>query len=86
VVFFFLHPSLLDFQRAMKKRRKRNNEETLFKETEIPSDNQKRMPQDGIEPLVMGEAFERNLRIADEAGIIGQYRVQEAKLGPQFGV
>ena len=33
-VFFFLHPSILDFQRAMKKRKKRNNVETLFGVTE----------------------------------------------------
>jgi hypothetical protein len=74
-VFFFLHPSLLDFQRAMKERRKRNNVETLFGAGEIPSDNQIRTLLDGIEPLAMGEVFERNLRIADGAGIIEGYRV-----------
>ncbi|MDR1637956.1 MAG: hypothetical protein LBR93_11540, partial [Treponema sp.] len=54
-VFFFLHPSLLDFQRAMKERRKRNNLETLFGVTAIPSDNQIRTLPDGIEPLAMGQ-------------------------------
>ena len=39
-VFFFQHPSLLDFQRAVKERKKRNNVETLFGATKIPSDNQ----------------------------------------------
>jgi hypothetical protein len=38
-VFFFLYPSLLHFQRAMKARRRRNNRETLFGVSEIPYDN-----------------------------------------------
>ena len=74
-VFFFLHPSLLDFQRAMQERRKRNNLETLFGVMEIPSDNQIRTLLDGIEPSALGEVFESALRIAEEAGILEQYRV-----------
>jgi hypothetical protein len=42
---------------------------------EIPSDNQIRTLPDGIEPLVMGEVFERNLRTTDEARIIEDYQV-----------
>ncbi|MDR3122220.1 MAG: transposase [Treponema sp.] len=76
-VFFFLHPLLLDFQRAMKERRKRDNLETLFGVMEIPSDNQIRTLLDGIEPSALGEAFERNLRRADEAGALESYRVLE---------
>jgi hypothetical protein len=34
-VFFFQHPSLLSFQRAMQERKKRNNAETLFGVKEI---------------------------------------------------
>ena len=75
VVFFFLHPSLLDFQRTMKKRKKRNNVETLFGAFDIPSDNQIRTLLDGIEPGSLREVFSRNLRIADEAGAIKPYRV-----------
>jgi hypothetical protein len=37
-VFFFLYPSLLHFQRAMKAKRRRNNMETLFGVSEIPGD------------------------------------------------
>ena len=74
-VFFFLHPSLLDFQRTMQERRKRNNLETLFGVREAPSDNQIRTLLDGIEPSLLGEVFERDLRIAEEAGILEQYRV-----------
>ena len=67
-VFFFQHPSLLDFQKAMKKRKKRNNMETLFGVFKIPSDNQIRTLLDGIAPESLGEVFERTLRTADEAG------------------
>ena len=56
-VFFFQHPSLLAFQRAMKERKKRNNVETLFRVREIPSDNQIRTLLDDIEPQALTEAF-----------------------------
>ncbi|MHB9293248.1 hypothetical protein Holit_02369 [Hollandina sp. SP2] len=69
-VFFFLHPSLLDFQREMKEKRKRDNLETLFGVTAIPRDNQIRTLLDGIEPSVMGAVFEQNLRIAEEGGCL----------------
>jgi hypothetical protein len=75
MVFFFQHPSLLDFQRAMQERKKRSNVETLFGATKIPSDNQIRTLLDGIEPQAMGEVFEKTLRIAEEAGAIQPYRV-----------
>jgi hypothetical protein len=74
-VFFFQHPSLLDFQRAMKERKKRNNMETLFGVRQIPSDNQIRTLLDMIEPQVLSSVFESTLRIADEACAIKPYRV-----------
>jgi hypothetical protein len=49
-VFFFLYPSLLHFQRAMKAKRRRNNMETLFGVSEIPCDNKIRELMDGIDP------------------------------------
>jgi hypothetical protein len=76
-VFFFMHPSLLDFQRAMQGRRKRNNVETLFGVTGIPRGNQIRKPLDGVYPKVMGEAFGNNLLAAEEAGALDGYRVLE---------
>jgi hypothetical protein len=81
-VFFFLHPPLPDFQRAMRERRKRTNMETLFGAREIPGDNRIRTLPDGIEPSVMGGVFERNLRIADEAGLPGGYRVLDGGVLP----
>jgi hypothetical protein len=43
--------------------------------TKIPRDNQIWTLLDGIDPPVMGEAFEKNFRIADEAGMLEGYRV-----------
>ena len=74
-VFFFQHPSLLDFQRAMKERRKRSNMETLLGVANIPSDNQIRTLLDEIEPESLGAVFGQTLLAADEAGAIEPYRV-----------
>ena len=37
-VFFFQHPSLLDFQRKMHEKQRRNNLESMFGVDQIPSD------------------------------------------------
>ena len=39
-MMFFQHPSLLQFQRAMEKKRRRCNLQTIFGVHEIPSDPQ----------------------------------------------
>jgi hypothetical protein len=49
-VMFFQHPSLLQFQRAMEKKRQRCNLQTIFGVHEIPSDTQMREILDGVEP------------------------------------
>jgi hypothetical protein len=74
-VFFFLYPSLLHFQRAMKAKRRRNNMETLFGVSEIPCDNRIRELMDGIEPGALSGVFTDNLRTAEEAGALKEYRV-----------
>jgi hypothetical protein len=47
---FFPHPSLLQLQRAMAKKRRRSNLQTIFGVHEIPSDTQMREILDGVEP------------------------------------
>src|SRR5262245_51957645 len=47
---FFPHPSLLQFQRAMEKKRQRGNLQTIFGVRAIPSDTQMREILDGVEP------------------------------------
>lgn len=49
-LMFFQHPSLLQFQRAMAKKRQRCNLQTIFGVQEIPSDTQMREILDGVEP------------------------------------
>jgi len=48
-MMFFQHPSLLQFQRAMAKKRQRCNLQTIFGVQEIPSDTQMRDMLDGVE-------------------------------------
>ena len=47
-MMFFQHPSLLQFQRAMAKKRQRCNLQTIFGVHEIPSDTQMRDMLDGV--------------------------------------
>lgn len=66
-MFFFQHPSLLEYQRRMKQQRGRSNLERVFEVEEIPSDTQMREILDGVptEPLrrVLPETFERMRRV-----------------------
>jgi hypothetical protein len=48
-MMFFQHPSLLQFQRAMEKKRQRCNLQTIFGVQEVPSDTQMREMLDGVE-------------------------------------
>ena len=52
-LMFFQHPSLLQFQRAMVKKRQRCNLQTIFGVQEIPSDTQMRELLDGVEVEVV---------------------------------
>jgi hypothetical protein len=49
-VRFFQHPSLLQFQRAMAKKRQRCNLQTIFGVTEVSSDTQMREILDAVKP------------------------------------
>lgn len=49
-LMFFQHPSLWQFQRAMEKKRRRGNLQTICGVHEIPSDTQMREILDGVKP------------------------------------
>lgn len=49
-LMFFQHPSLLQFQRAMEKKRRRCNLQTIFGVHDVPSDTQMREILDGVDP------------------------------------
>jgi hypothetical protein len=81
-VFFFLYPSLLHFQRAMKVKRRRNNKETLFGVYEIPCDNKIWELTDGIEPGALSGVFMDNLRTTEGVGVLKEYRVLDGGVLP----
>jgi hypothetical protein len=74
-VFFFQHPSLLDFQRKMQEQRRRNNMASIFKVNEIPGDTQIRNILDGIAPEQFGGVFNDSLKIAEEHSVLETFRV-----------
>jgi hypothetical protein len=74
-VFFFQHQSMLDYQRRMKEEQGRNNLETVFGVTALPSDTWIRAQMDRIEPKKFSPVFDASLKIAEEAGLLEGYRV-----------
>jgi hypothetical protein len=56
-VMFFQHPSLLQFQRAREKKRRRCNLQTIFGVHEIPSDPQLREILEGVKPETLRDIF-----------------------------
>ena len=73
-VFFFQHPSMLDFQVRMKQKWKRSNLETMMKVKEIPSNVQITTLLDGISPDSVSGVFNRNLQEVDAWGCLQDFR------------
>jgi hypothetical protein len=76
-VFFFQHPSGLDFQRKMHEGRRCTNLERLFDVKKIPLDTQIRNILDGVDPEQFGGVFNETLLIAEEHGMLDAFRVLE---------
>ena len=74
-VFFFQHPSLLNFQQEMQKKLKRNNLETILEVSEIPCAMQITRLLDGLEPERFSGVFTDNLKLAEENRGLEGYRV-----------
>ena len=73
-VFFFQHPSMLDFQTTMKQKWKRCNLETVMGVQEIPSNVQITTLLDGIDPDSLSSVFNKNLHTVDERGGLKDFR------------
>ena len=73
-VFFFQHPSMLDFQTKMKDRWKRSNLETIMGVKEIPSNVQITTLLDEISPDRISGVFNENLKVIDRWGGLKGYR------------
>jgi hypothetical protein len=74
-VFYFQHPSLLNFQQDMNRKYKRNNLNTLFGVQKIPGQDELRALVDNMEPQRFAPVFWYGIQKAEELGILEQYRV-----------
>jgi hypothetical protein len=74
-VFYFQHPSLLNFQQQMQWKHKRNNLKTLFGVKAIPGQDELRNLVDNMDPQVFAPVFWYGLKKAIAQGIIDRYRV-----------
>jgi hypothetical protein len=74
-VFYFQHPSLLNYQQDMQRKHKRSNMETLFGVYAIPCSDQMTNMIDGIAGEGLAPVFEQAHQTAREQGIIDGYRV-----------
>jgi len=76
-VFYFQHPSLLNFQQEMQRKHKRSNLQTLFGVHNIPCSDQMTNIVDTVASEGLSEVYEKAHSIAEEQGILDQYRVLE---------
>jgi hypothetical protein len=74
-IFFFQHPSMLEYQERLEKKKERSNVQTILKVEKIPSNNQITRLLDGIEPLLFAEVFNQGLETAQRYGGLDQYLV-----------
>jgi hypothetical protein len=74
-VFFFQHPSMLNFQQELKGKYNRSNAETVLDVRKIPSNNQiTRLLDKKVEPEWFAETFNNNLKLAEQYGALEEYR------------
>jgi hypothetical protein len=71
---------MLDFQKAMGEREKRNNLRSLFGVENIPGTDQVRKILDDIEPKELFGAFDMALETAQTGGVLDDYRVLEGTI------
>jgi hypothetical protein len=74
-IFFFQHPSMLEYQERLKKKRERCNAETILKVRKIPSANHLTRLLDSIEPRDFAEVFDAGVRTAEQYGGLNTYQV-----------
>jgi hypothetical protein len=72
-MMFFQHPSLLQFQRAMERKRQRCNLQTIFGVHDVPSDTQMREILDGVEPAALREVLPQLWAKVRRAGWGGRF-------------
>jgi hypothetical protein len=75
-VFFFQHPSLLEFQQKLQKKKGRNNLETMFGVREIPSQTQLRENLDSVKAEGVRQLLPTFFEKIRRAGWAGQFQSQ----------
>ena len=78
-VFFFQHPSMLEYQERLKKKKERSNAETILQVKKIPSNNQITRLLDGIQSKVFTSIFNHGLETAQKYKGLDQYVVLEGE-------
>ena len=78
-VFFFQHPSMLEYQERLKKKKERSNAETILQVKKIPSNNQITRLLDGIQSKVFTSIFNHGLETAQKYKGLDQYLVLEGE-------
>ena len=73
-VFFTQSPSFLAYQRQMQDNKGKNNADSLFQVTHIPSDNQTRNLLDPIDPVHFAQAFALSFDYLSQTGYLESYR------------
>jgi hypothetical protein len=74
-VFFFQHPSMLEYQERLKHKKQRSNAETILKVRKIPSANHLVRMLDQISPGDFAGVYGEGLRIAEKYGGLDRYLV-----------
>ena len=74
-IFFFQHPSMLEYQERLKRKKERCNAETILKVRKIPSANHITRLLDNIQPGDFGEVFDAGLAVAKKYGGLDRYEV-----------
>jgi len=76
-VFFFQHPSMLEYQERLKKNNERSNAENILQVAKIPSNNQITRLLDRIESETFTPVFNHGLETAQQYNGLDQYLVLE---------
>jgi len=78
-IFFFQHPSMLEYQERLKSKKGRSNAETILRVKRIPSNNQITRLLDGINSGAFAGVFNHGLETARRHKGLDQYLVLDGK-------
>jgi hypothetical protein len=65
-IFFFQHPSMLEYQERLKRKKERCNAETILKVRKIPNANHLTRLLDTMQPGDFGEVFDEGLNMVEK--------------------